>query len=76
MKTCDISIFPVLVCRQPSNLSPNRAIILIGPVVENPLAIEDGPYFIGKVLRLQSSLTIESASSTSDRVLVKGYIIR
>ena len=32
--------------------------ILIGPVVENPLGFEDGQYFLGKVLRLQSSLTI------------------
>jgi len=44
--------------RESPKLSPNRAIILIGLVVENPLGFEDGPYFPGKVLRLQSSLTI------------------
>ena len=63
--------------RESPNLSPNRAIILIRLVVENPLVVEDQPYFLGEALRLQSSLTIlnlagrttTSLSFTSERVL-------
>ena len=40
-------------CRGLRALPPNRAIILIGLVVENSLTIEDGQYLHGKVLRLQ-----------------------
>ena len=58
MKTWDISIFSLLVYRESPNLSPNRAIILIRLVVENPLVVEDWPYFLGEALWLQSSLTI------------------
>jgi len=49
------------VCRGSQALSPNRAIILVGLVVENPLVVEDGQYSLGKVLRLQSSLTMQGA---------------
>jgi len=48
MKTRDIFIFSLLVYRRSSIPSPNRAIILIGLVVENPLVVEDGQYFLGK----------------------------
>ena len=58
MKSWDISIFSLLVYRESPNLSPNRAIILIRLVVENPLVVEDQPYFLGEALRLPSSLTI------------------
>ena len=58
MKTGDISIFSLLMCIESPPLPPNRAIILIGLVVENPLAVEDGQYLLGKVLRLQMSSTI------------------
>ena len=45
-------------CRGSFALSPDRAIILIRAVVENPLAVEDGQYFLDKTLRLQTSPTI------------------
>jgi len=59
MKTWDISVFSLLVCRRSPTLSPNRAIILNRLVVEDALVVEDRQYFLGKVLRLQSSLTID-----------------
>ena len=58
MKTGNISIFPLLVCRGSPTLSPDRAIILIRLVVDNPLVVEDGQYFLGKVPKLQGSLAI------------------
>jgi len=51
-------------CRESPTLSPNLVIILIRLVVDNPLVFEDGYYFLGKALGLQSSppFTIQSGS--------------
>jgi len=38
------------VCRISSTISPNGAIVHIRLIVEDPLVVEDGQYFLGKVL--------------------------
>ena len=48
MQIWDIFIFSLLMCRESPTLPSNRAIILIRPVVENPLVAEDAQYFLGK----------------------------
>jgi len=48
MKTGDVSIFPLLMCRGLPPLPPNRAIILIGPVVENLWRLKMGNICLAK----------------------------
>ena len=49
MKTLDIPIFTLSMCRGLPTLPHDGAIILMG-VVENPLAIKDRQYFLGSTL--------------------------
>lgn len=65
MKTWDISIFFLLMCIRSSTLSLDRAIILIRVVVENPLEVEHGLYFLSKALPLQKSSLTRYSTITS-----------
>jgi len=50
-----IPVFPLVICRGSSTLSPNRPIILTGVMVESALMVGGGQY-LAKVLRLQTPL--------------------